>query len=147
MARENRGERKVRGIDALTTKMLAGTHGEATVESVRRIVRRLEKRAGLFSSSALIFPHVHNYHWTCVVVDFESRSIFSADSMSGQHEDFVKRVCGFMHIASRELRGEAFDFGGWAIGSLGACSPRQPNAFDCGLFCPLINRNHSGSRC
>ena len=60
----------------------------------------------------MIYPHIHNYHWTCVVVDFESRSIFSADSMSGQHEDFVKHVCGFMDIASHELRGEAFDFGG-----------------------------------
>ena len=140
LAREDRRERKVRGIDALTTKKLAGTHGEATVESVRRIVRRLDLREGLFSSSALIFPHVHNFHWTCVVVDFESRSIFSADSMSGQHEDFVKHVCGFMDIASRELRGEVFDFGGWAIGSLGACSPRQPNAFDCGLFPCLIAR-------
>ena len=45
-----------------------------------------------------------------------------------------------MDIASRELRGEVFDFGGWAIGSLRACSPKQPNAFDCGLFPCLIAR-------
>ena len=30
LARDDRGERKVRGIDALTTKMLAGTHGEGS---------------------------------------------------------------------------------------------------------------------
>ena len=96
---------------------------------------------------AWVLPLPRALHWTAALVDFSSKQVIFVDLLCSKQPNVVARAWTLVEVVSHALRGEAFDFTGWACGSLGDLAPEQPDYFNCGIFPILLARClHHGVR-
>jgi len=118
-----------------------------TFDDVRRPVLKL-RRPGLdlLQQRAWILPRVRNRHWDAVLIDFTSKQVIFVDSTGGSNTSVVSHACAILESVSHVLDDKPFDFSGWACGSLGLHSPKQPDGHNCGVFVLLLARclHHDG---
>ncbi|XP_014005932.2 sentrin-specific protease 2 isoform X1 [Salmo salar] len=96
-------------------------------------VKRWTKAVDLFQYDIILVPLHLGVHWSLAVINFNSRTVRSYDSMGQRHDDICSLLLLYLrqeHKARKDL-----DLDAWTVGSLRASEiPQQKNGSDCGVF-------------
>ncbi|XP_021426849.2 sentrin-specific protease 2 isoform X1 [Oncorhynchus mykiss] len=96
-------------------------------------VKRWTKAVDLFQYDIILVPLHLGVHWSLAVINFNSRTVRSYDSMGQRHDD----ICNLLLLYLREEHKarKDRDLDAWTVGSLRPSEiPQQKNGSDCGVF-------------
>ncbi|XP_019953392.2 sentrin-specific protease 2 [Paralichthys olivaceus] len=98
-------------------------------------VKRWTKAVDLFLYDLILVPLHLGVHWAMAVIDFNSKTVKSYDSMGQRHDDICSQLLLYLKEEHKAKKGRELDSAKWTIGSLRATEiPQQKNGSDCGVF-------------
>lgn len=113
-------------------KLRGGAGGQAGGHAA---VKRWTKAIDLFLYDLILVPLHLGVHWAMAVIDFNSKTLKSYDSMGQRHDDICSQLLLYLREEHKTKKGRDLDSAKWTIGSLRAADiPQQKNGSDCGVF-------------
>ncbi|XP_068194936.1 sentrin-specific protease 2 isoform X2 [Antennarius striatus] len=109
--------------------------GGGVQEGGHAAVRRWTKAVDLFFHDLILVPLHLGVHWAMAVIDFNSKTVKSYDSMDQRHDDICRILLLYLQEEHKIKKGRELDSSKWTVGSLRATEiPQQRNGSDCGVF-------------
>nr|XP_020469729.1 sentrin-specific protease 2-like [Monopterus albus] len=113
-------------------KLRGGGGGQASGHSA---VKRWTKAVDLFAYDLILVPLHLGVHWALAVIDFNSKTVRSYDSMGQRHDDICSLLLLYIKEEHKVKKGRELDYTKWTVGSTRATEiPQQKNGSDCGVF-------------
>uniref|UniRef100_A0A8C7GBX7 Ubiquitin-like protease family profile domain-containing protein n=1 Tax=Oncorhynchus kisutch TaxID=8019 RepID=A0A8C7GBX7_ONCKI len=98
-------------------------------------VKRWTKAVDLFQYDIILVPLHLGVHWSLAVINFNSRTVRSYDSMGQRHDDICSLLLLYLREEHKARKNQDLDACKWTVGSLRASEiPQQKNGSDCGVF-------------
>uniref|UniRef100_A0A4W5M331 SUMO specific peptidase 2 n=1 Tax=Hucho hucho TaxID=62062 RepID=A0A4W5M331_9TELE len=98
-------------------------------------VKRWTKAVDLFQYDIILVPLHLGVHWSLAVINFNSRTVRSYDSMGQRHDDICSLLLLYLREEHKARKDQDLDACKWTVGSLRASEiPQQKNGSDCGVF-------------
>ncbi|XP_064874905.1 sentrin-specific protease 2-like isoform X2 [Oncorhynchus nerka] len=98
-------------------------------------VKRWTKAVDLFQYDIILVPLHLGVHWSLAVINFNSRTVRSYDSMGQRHDDICSLLLLYLREEHKARKNQDLDTCKWTVGSLRASEiPQQKNGSDCGVF-------------
>uniref|UniRef100_A0A674DNL8 SUMO specific peptidase 2 n=1 Tax=Salmo trutta TaxID=8032 RepID=A0A674DNL8_SALTR len=98
-------------------------------------VKRWTKAVDLFQYDIILVPLHLGVHWSLAVINFNSRTVRSYDSMGQRHDDICSLLLLYLREEHKARKDQDLDECKWTVGSLRASEiPQQKNGSDCGVF-------------
>uniref|UniRef100_A0A8C7P2Q9 Ubiquitin-like protease family profile domain-containing protein n=1 Tax=Oncorhynchus mykiss TaxID=8022 RepID=A0A8C7P2Q9_ONCMY len=98
-------------------------------------VKRWTKAVDLFQYDIILVPLHLGVHWSLAVINFNSRTVRSYDSMGQRHDDICSLLLLYLREEHKARKDQDLDTCKWTVGSLRASEiPQQKNGSDCGVF-------------
>ncbi|XP_045081436.1 sentrin-specific protease 2 isoform X1 [Coregonus clupeaformis] len=98
-------------------------------------VKRWTKAVDLFQYDIILVPLHLGVHWSLAVINFNSRTVRSYDSMGQRHDDICSLLLLYLSEEHKARKDQDLDVCKWTVGSLRASEiPQQKNGSDCGVF-------------
>nr|XP_046269161.1 sentrin-specific protease 2 isoform X2 [Scatophagus argus] len=98
-------------------------------------VKRWTKAVDLFLYDLILVPLHLGVHWAMAVIDFNSKTVKSYDSMGQRHDDICSLLLLYLKEEHKDKKDRELDSGKWTVGSFRATEiPQQRNGSDCGVF-------------
>ncbi|XP_055764491.1 sentrin-specific protease 2-like isoform X2 [Salvelinus fontinalis] len=98
-------------------------------------VKRWTKAVDLFQYDIILVPLHLGIHWSLAVINFNSRTVRSYDSMGQRHDDICSLLLLYLREEHKARKDQDLDECKWTVDSLRASEiPQQKNGSDCGVF-------------
>ncbi|XP_038854087.1 sentrin-specific protease 2-like isoform X3 [Salvelinus namaycush] len=98
-------------------------------------VKRWTKAVDLFQYDIILVPLHLGVHWSLAVINFNSGTVRSYDSMGQRHDDICSLLLLYLREEHKARKDQDLDACKWTVGSLRASEiPQQKNGSDCGVF-------------
>ncbi|XP_053290969.1 sentrin-specific protease 2 [Pleuronectes platessa] len=110
-------------------KLRGGGGGQAAGHAA---VKRWTKAVDLFLYDLILVPLHLGVHWALAVIDFNSKTVKSYDSMGQRHDDICSQLLLYLKEEHKVKKCRELDSAKWTIGS--SVIPQQKNGSDCGVF-------------